>query len=70
MPGGNLRLHMDSNKLNDTVFSEDQAIFFISNIILGLEYMHEKGFIHKDIKPENLYFDQNGYLKIADFGSC
>ena len=42
--------------------------FFISNLILGLEYLHEKGFIHKDMKPDNFLFDKNGYLHITDLG--
>ena len=42
--------------------------FFISCIILGLEYIHSNGIIHRDIKPENLVFDAAGYLHITDFG--
>jgi len=33
-----------------------------------LKYIHSNGIIHKDIKPENLIFDKQGMLKIADFG--
>ena len=42
--------------------------FFLACIILGLEYLHANKIIHKDIKPENLVFDDKGYLKINDFG--
>ena len=35
---------------------------------MGLDYLHNKGFIHKDLKPDNLLFDKDGYLKITDFG--
>merc|ERR1712113_671150 len=34
----------------------------------GFEYMHSKNIIYRDLKPENLVIDLNGYLKIADFG--
>ena len=62
--GGDMRYHIYLNKK----FNERQSKFFISNIILGLEYIHKNKIIHRDIKPENLVLDQNGYLAITDFG--
>ena len=62
--GGDLRYHIFLNKK----FNERQSKFFISNIILGLEYIHKNKIIHRDIKPENLVLDQNGYVAITDFG--
>ena len=35
---------------------------------MGLEYIHSKSVIHRDIKPENLVLDENGYVRITDFG--
>lgn len=37
-------------------------------MIMGLEYIHSKSMIHRDIKPENLVLDENGYVRITDFG--
>ena len=37
-------------------------------MIMGLEYIHSKSVIHRDIKPENLVLDENGYVRITDFG--
>lgn len=37
-------------------------------LILGLEYMHSQSVLHRDIKPENIIMEQNGYLRITDFG--
>ena len=62
--GGDLRYHIFINKK----FTESQSKFFCANVILGLEYIHNKNIIHRDIKPENLVLDSNGYLAITDFG--
>lgn len=37
-------------------------------LILGLEYMHLQSVIHRDMKPENIIMEENGYLRITDFG--
>ena len=64
LSGGDLRYHFNlTNK-----FSENEIKFFISNIILSLEYIHSNDIIHRDIKPENLVFDNKGYLCLTDFG--
>ena len=42
--------------------------FFLACIITGLEYIHSNNVIHRDIKPENLVLDENGYVRITDFG--
>lgn len=40
----------------------------MANMIVGLEYLHEKKIIHRDMKPENMVFDSDGYLRITDMG--
>lgn len=42
--------------------------FFVACLVAGLEYCHEKQIIHRDIKPENLVIDDDGYVRITDFG--
>ena len=37
-------------------------------MMMGLEYFHNKNIIHRDIKPENIVLDEDGYLRITDFG--
>ena len=64
LTGGDLRYHIAYKK----IFSEQETKFFISNMILALEYIHSKNIIHRDIKPENLVLESNGYLRITDFG--
>ena len=64
LSGGDLRYHISRYRK----FSEEQARFFISNMIYALKYIHENNVIHRDIKPENLVLDENGYVRITDFG--
>ena len=66
--GGDLRYHL----INHTqTFTESQLKFLVSNLIMGLEYIHSKNIIHRDIKPENILFDYKGYAHITDFNiSC
>ena len=64
LKGGDLRYHICKNHN----ISEDQTRFFLSCLILGLEFIHSHNLIHRDIKPENLLMDSKGYLRITDFG--
>lgn len=51
-----------------TTFDESTARFFAAGVILAFEYMHKKGIVYRDLKPENLLLDNDGYIKITDFG--
>ena len=64
LTGGDLRYHLCKIRR----FSEDETKFFIACLLLGLEYIHNNNIIHRDIKPENLVCDNNGYVRITDFG--
>ena len=64
LKGGDLRYHLWKNYQ----FQEDESKFFIACLILSLEYIHNNNIIHRDIKPENLVCDENGYLRLTDFG--
>ena len=64
LSGGDLRYHIAKNK----TFTEQETKFFISNLILSLEYIHSQKIIHRDVKPENLVLDSKGYVRLTDFG--
>lgn len=48
--------------------SPDFAKGYVCQIILALDYLHERGVVHGDLKPENLLMTSRGYMKLADFG--
>jgi hypothetical protein len=49
-------------------FSEEQARFLIAQIALALGHLHKNNILYRDLKPENVLFNEDGYLKLADFG--
>lgn len=49
-------------------FPEDRAKLYSAEIIIGLEYLHEKGIVYRDLKPENILLGADGHLRLTDFG--
>jgi len=62
--GGELFQHLRKFR----IFDEEKVRFYAAQIGLGLEHLHHYGYIYRDLKPENILMDDEGYLKLADFG--
>lgn len=46
------------------------ARFYCAELTLALDSIHQMGYVHRDIKPDNMLMDATGHLKLADFGTC
>ncbi|KAF3930422.1 Phototropin-2 [Dactylellina cionopaga] len=64
LPGGDLMTML----IKYEVFSEDVTRFYMAECVLAIEAVHKLGFIHRDIKPDNILIDINGHIKLSDFG--
>lgn len=49
---------------------EEWAKFYVAELTLALDAIHQIGYVHRDIKPDNMLMDTKGHLKLADFGTC
>ena len=65
MPGGDL-----VNLMSNYEVPEKWARFYTAEVVLALDAIHSMGFVHRDVKPDNMLLDASGHLKLADFGTC
>ncbi|MEQ2287284.1 Rhodopsin kinase [Ameca splendens] len=68
MNGGDLKYHVYLVDENNPGFDEPRACFYIAQIIQGLEHLHQKRIIYRDLKPENVLLDNDGNVRISDLG--
>ncbi|KAI8792121.1 Serine/threonine-protein kinase lats1 [Biomphalaria glabrata] len=66
VPGGDLMGLL----IRKEILDENLAQFYIAELVLAIESVHRMGFIHRDIKPDNILIDKDGHIKLTDFGLC
>jgi len=64
MVGGDLKFHLNK----DERFDEERSRFYAAEILLGLEHMHSKNIVYRDMKLENVLLDEFGHCRISDLG--
>lgn len=65
MPGGDL-----VNLMTNFDVPEKWAKFYCAEIVLAVDSIHKMGFVHRDVKPDNMLLDKHGHVRLADFGTC
>uniref|UniRef100_A0A673CS65 Serine/threonine-protein kinase MRCK alpha n=1 Tax=Sphaeramia orbicularis TaxID=375764 RepID=A0A673CS65_9TELE len=49
---------------------EEMAKFYLAEMVVAIDSVHQLHYVHRDIKPDNILLDMNGHIRLADFGSC
>ena len=66
LPGGDLMGML----MKEDIFTEEATRFYCAEAMMAIAAVHALGYIHRDLKPDNLLLDHNGHLKLTDLGLC
>jgi protein kinase N len=61
--GGDLMMHIHAD-----VFTEKRDVFYDECVVIGMKYMNERKIIYRDLKIDNMIMENEGYVKIDEFG--
>lgn len=64
MPGGDLMSWL----ISEQIFTVEQTRFYIAELCIAINSVHQMCYVHRDIKPDNVLIDANGHVKLSDFG--
>ncbi|XP_062996182.1 ribosomal protein S6 kinase alpha-1 isoform X1 [Elgaria multicarinata webbii] len=62
--GGDLFMRLSK----EVMFTEEDVKFYLAELALGLGHLHRLGIVYRDLKPENILLDDEGHIKLTDFG--
>jgi serine/threonine protein kinase len=66
LPGGDLMGLL----MKEDIFSETAARLYVAELVMAISSVHQLGYIHRDLKPDNVLLDWEGHLKLTDLGLC
>mmetsp|Transcript_43962 Transcript_43962/g.70673 ORF Transcript_43962/g.70673 Transcript_43962/m.70673 type:complete len:460 (-) Transcript_43962:259-1638(-) len=66
LPGGDLMGLL----IKKDILTEAQTRFYMAETALSIRYVHELGYVHRDLKPDNILIDRDGHIRLTDFGLC